>query len=89
MSCPRGCCPDYRTHIKGVNIGGFPTYTSEYEKKLTLDRDAFKRLRDDGLKPGRMSGAFVMERSAKDTREIEAGHAFHPDTLKALDDAGI
>lgn len=89
MACPRGCCPDYRTHIRGVSIGGFPTQTTHYEKKLEMDRDAFKRLRDDGLKPGRMKGAYVMERSAKHVREIEAGHAFHPDMLKVLDDAGI
>lgn len=88
MSCRCGC-PDFKTHIKGINIGGFPTQTTYSEKKLELDRDAFKRLRDDGLKPGRMKGAYVMERSAKDKREIEAGHAFHPDTLKALDDSGL
>lgn len=89
MTCPRGCCPDYRTHIRGVSIGGFPTQTTYSEKKLELDRDAFKRLRDDGLKPGRMKGAYVMERSAKHPREIEAGHPLPADTHKVLDDSGL
>lgn len=89
MSCPRGCCPDYRTHIRGVSIGGFPTQATYNERKLELDRDAYKRLKDDGLKPGRMTGAYVMERSATHVRDIEAGHPLPPSTHKVLDDAGI
>lgn len=89
MSCPRGCCPDYKTHIRGVSIGGFPTQTTYSERKLEMDRDAFKRLHDDGLNPGKMTGAYVMERSAKNEREIKMGRALDPITHKVFDDAGI
>lgn len=89
MSCPRGCCPDYRTHIRGINIGSFPTPTTYHERKLELDRDAFKRLSDDGLEPGRLNGAYVMERSAKNEREIELGRPLDAATHAALDENGL
>lgn len=89
MACVKGCCPDYRTHIKGISIGNFPTQQSYSEKKLELDREAFKRLRDQGYRPGRMKGAYVMERSAKHEREIESGRPLSTDAHKVLDDAGI
>lgn len=82
-------CPDYRTHIRGINIGSLPTQTTYNEKKLELDRDAFKRLHDDGLNPGRLNGAYVMERSAKNEREIKMGRALDAATHAAFDDAGI
>lgn len=74
MSCPRGCCPDYRTHVRGVNVGGFPTQVTMTERKWDKDMDAFKRLTDDGLNPGRLDGAYVMERSARHEKEIALGH---------------
>lgn len=89
MACVKGCCPDYRTHIQGISIGSFPTQTTYSERKLDLDRDAFKRLVDDGLNPGRMTGAYIMERSAKNEREITMGRALDETTHKVFDDAGI
>lgn len=89
MSCPRGCCSSYREHINGINIGSFPTQTTYSERKLELDRDAFKRLSDDGLNPGKLTGAHVMERSATHKREIEMGRPLDPETHKVFDDAGI
>jgi hypothetical protein len=88
MTC-RCNCPDYKTHIKGVAIGGFPTQTTYSEKKLEMDRDAFKRLVDDGLNPGRLNGAYVMERSAKNEREITMGRALDSETHRVFDDAGV
>lgn len=88
MACPRGCCPDYKTHIKGIAIGGFPTQTTYTERKWDKDMGAFKRLVDDGHTPGRLEGAYVMERSATHPREIEQGRKFDRDTLKLMDDAG-
>lgn len=88
MNCP--CrCPDFKTHIKGVNIGGFPSQTTYSEKKLELDRDAFKRLHDEGLNPGRLNGAYVMERSAKNEREIKMGRALDSETHAVFDEAGL
>lgn len=73
MSCPRGCCPDYRTHITGISIGGFPSSNALMERRWDKDMPAFKRLCDDGLNPARIDGAYVMERSAKYEAEIEMG----------------
>lgn len=89
MPCPRGCCPDYRTHIRGVAIGSFPTQTTYTERKWDKDMGAFKRLVDEGHTPGRLEGAYVMERSATHPREIAAGRPLDPTTHKLLDEAGL
>lgn len=73
MSCPRGCCEDYKTHIKSVAIGSFPTQTTLAERKLTLDRDAYKELRHQGLQPPSVKGAYVNARSATNPTEVELG----------------
>ena len=89
MSCPRGCCPDYKTHIRGVNIGSTPTQVTYTERKWEKDMDAFKSMVDQGLNPGRLEGAYVMERSAKNEREIKLGRPLDQETHKVFDDAGI
>ena len=88
MAC-RCNCPDYRTHIRGINIGNFPTQTTYTERKWDKDMTAFKSMRDQGLTPGRLEGAYVMERSAKHPREIEAGRPFDKETLSMMDDHGV
>lgn len=89
MSCPRGCCPDYKTHIRGINIGSFPTDTTLTERKWDKDMPAYKRLYDDGLNPAKIDGAYVMERSATHPREIELGRPLDRTTHEMMDDAGI
>ena len=89
MSCPRGCCPDYRTHIRGINIGSFPTQTTYTERHWEKDMDAFKAMTDQGLKPGRLSGAAAIERSAKNEREVTMGRPLDKETHAVFDDAGI
>ncbi len=86
MPCVKGCCPDYKTHIRGVAIGGFPTQITYTERKWDKDMTAFKSMVDQGLKPARLDGAYVMERSAKDVREIEIGRAIDRETLSLMDD---
>ncbi len=88
MSCPRGCCIDYRTHINGISIGSLPTPTTLTERKWDKDMAAFKRLSDEGLNPGKLDGAYVMERSAKHPREIEMGRPFDSATHRAFDEHG-
>lgn len=88
MSC-RCNCPDYRTHIRGINIGSFPTQTTYTERHWEKDMTAFKNLVDDGLSPGRLQGAAAMERSATHPREIKMGRPLDPETHKVFDDAGI
>lgn len=89
MSCPRGCCPDYRTHIRGINVGGFPTDVTLTERKWDLDMPAYKRLVNDGIQPAKIDGCYVMERAAKDKIEIEAGRPFDQATLSQIKDANV
>lgn len=88
MAC-RCNCPDFKTHVKSVNIGGFPTQTTLTERKWDLDMPAFKRLSDEGLDPPRIDGAYVMERSAKHAREIKLGRPLDAETHAVFDDAGL
>lgn len=88
MDC-RCNCPDYKTHIRGVRIGGFPTDITLTERKWDLDMPAYKRLVDDGIQPPKIDGCYVMERSAKDKVEIEAGRPFDKDTLSQLKDSNV
>lgn len=88
MTCSRGCCPDYRTHIKGVHIGSFPDAQTYREKKLVMDMRAFKSLRDDGLQPPRVDGSYVLERNAKDKLEVELGRPVDPLTRAVMEDSG-
>ena len=89
MSTCRCNCPDYKTHIRGINVGGFPTDTTLTERKWDKDMPAYKRLYDDGLNPAKIDGAYVMERSATHPREIELGRPLDPLTHEMMDDAGI
>ncbi len=73
MSCPRGCCPDYRTHVKGIQVGGFPTSITLRDKKLDLDRDAYKAMRKQGLQPPAVKGSYVNQRSARNETEVTLG----------------
>ena len=82
-------CPDYRTHIKGVNIGSTPTQTTYTERHWEKDMAAYKAMVDQGLKPARLSGAAAIERSAKNEREVTMGRPLDPLTHKVFDDAGI
>lgn len=88
MTC-RCNCPDYRTHIKGVNIGSFPTQITYTERKWDKDMGAFKAMVDQGLKPGRLEGAYVMERSAKNEREIQMGRPLDSATHALFDENGL
>lgn len=51
------------------------TVTRAREKWLTADRDAYKRLRDDGLHPRAIKGAAALEARAETRSEIERGYA--------------
>lgn len=89
MSCPRGCCPDYRTHIQGVRIGGFPSENTVRERKLAADMRAYKNLRRDGLQPRQIDGSYVLERSARNEREVEMGRPIDKTSLSMFKDANI
>ena len=55
-----------KVNTYGVGNPGAQTRTiDQREKNLALDRDAYKRLRDDGHQPRHLSGAHKMEATAK------------------------
>lgn len=49
------------------------TVTRKREKQLVKDRDAYKRLRRDGLHPRALKGAARLEATAETRSEIERG----------------
>jgi hypothetical protein len=88
MAC-RCNCPDYRTHIRGINIGSFPTQTTYTERHWDKDMTAFKAMHDQGLSPARLQGAAAMERSAKNEREIKLGRPLDSATHALFDENGL
>lgn len=52
--------------------------------KLGKDREAYKRLRADGLQPGHVGGSAHLEKHATLPIEVEYGHVFKTPTGKAL-----
>lgn len=88
MMC-RCNCPDYRTHIRGVNIGSFPTAPTLTERRWDKDMPAYKRLVEDGLQPPRIDGSAAIERNAENEVEVTRGHAIDKETLAVMADAGI
>ncbi len=68
--CPRGCCPDYRSHLKSVALG----VTSEQAMQVRQsDRDmhAYKRLVQSGVQPKQVGGSYELERGAASKFEVE------------------
>lgn len=88
MAC-RCNCPDYKTHIRGVSIGSFPTQPTYTERHWERDMAAFKSMSDQGLKPARLQGAAAMERSAKNEREVRLGRPLDSDTHALFDENGL
>lgn len=82
-------CPDYRTHISGIQVGSFPTPTTEKERKWEVDMRAYKNLRQDGLQPPRIDGSYVLERNAKNSREVTMGRPLTSEAHSVFDDVGI
>lgn len=73
MSCPRGCCVDYRTHLKGLSIRTGPSVKTVSEAKLANDLAAYKRLRENGLQPKGIGGSGLLEQNAEIKQEVEQG----------------
>jgi hypothetical protein len=76
MSCARGCCPTQAEHYRSVqlDLGDLSPEvadTNRREKELALDRDAYKRLRNDGLQPNDVTGSAHLEKHVQDQIEID------------------
>lgn len=82
-------CPDYRTHISGINVGSFPTSPTLTERRWDRDMPAYKRLVDQGYQPPRIDGCGDIETNAEHVKEVELGRAIDKPTLREFDNAGI
>ena len=72
MSCDRGCCPSPKEHYKSLTF----TYRGEgsyhqRDRQLAKDRDAYKRLRDEGLQPRSVDGSHRVEQTASTPAQVE------------------
>jgi hypothetical protein len=59
------------------------------DDKLAKDRDAYARLRKDGLHPGHIGGSDHLEKHATLPIEVEMGHVFKSRVGKALAQEGV
>ena len=78
---PENCNLTYVQHLQGIRIAAAatPTQTDAMEtvrtnireKRLTRDRDAYKRLRNDGYQPRSIFGSRLRERQGNTPYDIE------------------
>ena len=93
VPCPRGCCATYREHVASIGIAAsaLPTrkapiiHGNNKDANLAKDRDAYKRLRDQGLQPDRLHGARDIEAQAETKLEVERSTLLTPDQRKQID----
>lgn len=71
MSCPRGCCANYREHLLGVTISAGRQPKNVAEAQLGKDLDAYKRLVQSGVQPKGIDGSAELERGANAKHEVE------------------
>jgi hypothetical protein len=88
MPCLRGCCETQADHYRAVRLDPSGTQPqTQFEKRLDKDRPAYKRLKDEGLQPARVSGAAELEKRAQSRWEIEAGRILPDSQAKRVDEA--
>ena len=87
MTCARGCCIDSRTHYASLVMGG-PVKHADSDRALAADRDAYKRMRDEGLQPKALKGAARIEKRANSRFEVESGRIL-PEALSKRVDAAV
>ena len=83
MACPRGCCPDYRTHLTSLSIAPDKSPQGAREKVLGNDLDAYQRLVKSGVQPKGIDGAAELERFASTTHEVEHRNVITDPKLRA------
>jgi hypothetical protein len=92
VSCGRGCCASFAEHVRSIAIAP-SVYNSNvskqnaYDKSLSADRDAYKRMRDEGLRPAHLKGAATLENRASSEFEITSGRVQPEHIAKRLDAA--
>jgi hypothetical protein len=76
MTCERGCCPSPAEHYRSLSFYSVGEGTvHKREKQLAKDRDAYKRLRENGTQPARLDGCARIEQVASTKEEVEHGHS--------------
>lgn len=65
-------------------VGPMTRKGNKKDEQLSRDREAYKRLRADGLQPSHIGGSAHLEKHATLPIEVEYGHVFKTDTGKAL-----
>ena len=72
MSCVKGCCPSPREHYKSLTFvdHGQGSYHTK-DRQLSKDRDAYKRLRQNGTQPKRVDGSAKVEATANTQTQVE------------------
>jgi hypothetical protein len=71
-TCARGCCPSPKEHYKSLRFldHGEGSYHKR-DEQLTKDRDAYKRLRQNGLQPKGLDGSHYVETMARTEAQVE------------------
>lgn len=85
MTCARGCCESFADHIRGIQFSGWTAQEHrQADRSLTIDLDAYKRMRDQGYRPGKTKGARNLERAAEIPQELSLGMILPKDVKTAL-----
>lgn len=93
MACSRGCCASSAEHYRSIGIASaaLPTRRSavigglKKDAELSRDRDAYKRLRDQGLQPEKLHGSRDIETRAETKLEIERSTILTPAQRKTVE----
>lgn len=73
-SCERGCCPSPKEHYRSLRFVAKGEGTlHERDRQFQRDREAYRRLRQNGLQPPRIDGCAVVEQYATTKEEVEHG----------------
>jgi hypothetical protein len=86
MACGKSCnCTTYRDHLLsvGFSANAMPTRkkrvieANKTEKGWAKDHKAYKTMRQQGLRPARLTGAAKLQDTARDRLELESGKRFN------------
>lgn len=93
MPCSRGCCETQGDHYRSLAIS--PSVhnphvgmQNRYDRSLARDRDAYKRMRTEGLQPAHLKGAAQIEKNAISEFEVTTGR-IQPEKVARKMDAAI
>jgi len=80
MPCARGCCPTFADHVRSIRFGsraGDVVRANQRDAAFAKDREAYRRLRRDGLQPPRIDGCAALEARADHVTQVTMGDPAH------------